>query len=251
MSTGNKTALVTGAAKRIGAAIAIDLAQHGYNVIVHFSGSADDAERVVEAITKRSGKAAAIRANLTDLDETKKLVDRARELHGPIQLLVNNASIFEPDGAERYDHETWERHFAIHTRAPAILAAGIVAQKDADAGSIINIIDQRVSNLNPGYFSYTLSKAALWTATRTMAQSYAPKFRVNAIGPGPTLPNKRQSEQKFKSQIKALPLEEGPKLTEFGATVRYLHETPSVTGQMIMLDGGQHLSWQTADYESE
>ena len=162
-------------------------------------------------------------------------------------MLVNNASAFEPDSARAPDWSAWQRHFDLHLRAPAQLAAAFARQKGVDGGSIVNMIDQRVLRLNPRFYSYTLSKSALWTATRTMAQEFAPKIRVNAISPGPTLPNLRQGTADFRRQIAGLPLKRGPALAEFGRTVRFLHETPSITGQMIALDGGQHLAWETPD----
>ncbi|MGI9400418.1 MAG: SDR family oxidoreductase, partial [Rhizobiaceae bacterium] len=151
------------------------------------------------------------------------------------------------DSAGDPDLKTWEEHMAVNVRAPALLASRIALQNDIDSGMIVNIIDQRVWALTPNYFSYTLSKSALWTATRTMALEFAPKIRVNAIGPGPTLPNVRQSQSDFDAQTEGLILKRGPKLDEFGATIRYLYGMDSITGQMIALDGGQHLAWETPD----
>jgi NAD(P)-dependent dehydrogenase (short-subunit alcohol dehydrogenase family) len=167
---------------------------------------------------------------------------------GPLGLVVNSASLFNYDSAEDFDWTEWDRHFAIHLKAPALLARDFAAQVPADAeGLIVNIVDQRVWRLTPRYFSYTLSKSALWTATRTLALTLAPRIRVNAIGPGPTLANARQQQSDFQAQLDGLLLRRGPALAEFGATIRYLWETRSVTGQMIAIDGGQHLAWQTPD----
>ncbi|MET0575420.1 MAG: SDR family oxidoreductase, partial [Mesorhizobium sp.] len=167
---------------------------------------------------------------------------------GPIGLLVNCASVFVDDSAEDFDWLDWDRHFALHVKAPTQLARDFAAQLPKDTeGLIVNIIDQRVWRLTPRYFSYTLSKSALWTATQTLALALAPRIRVNAIGPGPTLANTRQRPEDFQAQIDGLVLGHGPALDEFGATIRYLWEARSVTGQMIAVDGGQHLAWQTPD----
>jgi NAD(P)-dependent dehydrogenase (short-subunit alcohol dehydrogenase family) len=167
---------------------------------------------------------------------------------GPLSLLVNNASVFEDDAADALEEELFDRHFALHVKAPSFLAQDFAAQLPNGAeGLIVNIIDERVWKLTPRFYSYTLSKAALWAATRTMAQTFAPRIRVNAIGPGPTLPNSRQTETDFQKQSAGLLLGKGPDLSEFGATIRYLWQAKSVTGQMIALDGGQHLAWETRD----
>lgn len=243
-----KTALVTGSARRIGAAIARDLAENGFAVAVHHNGSGDEADALIGDISAAGGEAQAFEADLTIMPEVTGLIKAATDRLGPIGLLINNASVFEPDAVEAFDAETWDRHFDLHLKAPAILAAEFAKSLPADDhGLIVNVIDQRVWKLTPSYFSYTLSKSALWTATQTMAQALAPRIRVNAIGPGPTMPNERQSEADFAAQSKAVPLQRGPMLEEFGATIRWLWQTPSVTGQMIALDGGQHLAWQTPD----
>lgn len=240
--------MVTGSARRIGGAIARDLADNGFTVAVHHNGSGGEADQLVRDIIDGGGTAQAFEADLTDMSEAVRLMPAVVESIGPIGLLINNASVFEPDAVEAFDAVTWDRHFDIHLKAPAILAAEFAKLLPDDRqGLIVNVIDQRVWKLTPSYFSYTLSKSALWTATQTMAQALAPRIRVNAIGPGPTMPNERQSEADFAAQSQAVPLERGPMLDEFGATIRWLWETPSVTGQMIALDGGQHLAWQTPD----
>ncbi|GIL03254.1 MAG: short chain dehydrogenase [Alphaproteobacteria bacterium] len=242
-----RTALVTGAARRIGAAIATDLAAHGFAVAIHHWRSQDEADALAGRITTAGGRAMTVRANLRDGDETAGLIEAVRQRLGPVDLLVNNASLFAADDARRHEPDKWEGHFAIHARAPAQLAGLFAAQAELAAGLIVNIVDQRVWRLNPNYFSYTLSKSVLWTQTQTLAQALAPKVRVNAIGPGPTVKSERQSEADFAAQIAGLPLRRGPRLAEFGATIRYFFETPSLTGQMIALDGGQHLAWETPD----
>lgn len=241
-----KTALVTGGAKRIGAAIVKDLAANGFNVAVHSASSNDAAESLCEIALQQGVKACSVSGDLTDAKSTRRVFANAASALGTIDLLINNASIFLNDSAEEFDGQTWDNHFAIHLKAPAILSAEMIKQNLGD-GLIVNIIDQRVKRLNPNFFSYTLSKSALWTATQTMAQSFAPRVRVNAIGPGPTLPNERQLQEDFDKQVKGIPLQAAPKLEEFGRTVRYLYDTPSITGQMIALDGGQHLAWETPD----
>lgn len=243
-----KAALVTGAAKRIGRAIAKDLADNGFSVAVHANGSLAEADRFVAELRQSGAQAIAVQGDLTKINETASLIEKASTELGPLDLLVNNASVFIEDSLRTFDAEIWDEHFAIHLRAPSILAAKFAEQLPADAdGLIVNIIDQRVWALRPSFYSYTLSKSALWTATQTMAQALAPRIRVNAIGPGPSMPSERQLQEDFQAQVAALILKRGPELKEFGRTIRFLFETPSITGQMIALDGGQHLAWQTPD----
>ena len=243
-----RTALVTGGARRIGAAIVRDLARNGFAVAIHCNRSRAEAEVLVAEIAREGGKAAVVQADLTRLDQAGDLVARASERIGPIGLLVNSASIFEPDEIGSFEWDVWDAHFAVHVKAPVFLARRLSEALPAEmAGLVVNIIDERVWRPNPHFFSYTLSKSALWDATRTMALALAPRIRVNAIGPGPTLPNIRQQREDFDRQVAGLLLERGPELAEFGATVRYLFETMSVTGQMIAIDGGQHLAWETPD----
>lgn len=245
-----KRALVTGGAKRIGRAIALDLAAHGFAVAIHCSRSREDADTLASAISAEGGEACVLQADLTDGAQATRLLEQATSKLGPISLLVNNASVFEEDSVTDFTDAVWERHFALHAKAPSILAREFAKKLPSESeGLIVNLIDQRVWKPTPRYFSYTLSKGALWMATRTMAQALAPRIRVNAIGPGPTLANTRQSEADFHRQTKSLLLGHGAGLQEFGATIRYLWETPSVTGQMIALDGGQHLAWQTPDVD--
>ena len=244
-----KTALVTGAARRIGASICQDLARNGFAVAIHANGSIEDAEKLAADLRQEGHAAAAIRADLAETAEASTLVEKAAEALGrPVGLLVNNASVFRNDSGQQFDPETFDTHFAIHVRAPSILSAAFFRQLPAEAeGLIVNIIDQRVWALNPRFHSYTLSKAALWTATQTLAQSFAPRVRVNAIGPGPTFKSERQDGDAFKRQTEGLLLKRGPEPQEFGRTIRFLFDTPSITGQMIALDGGQHLAWETPD----
>jgi NAD(P)-dependent dehydrogenase (short-subunit alcohol dehydrogenase family) len=248
MTSSKGTVLVTGAARRIGKAIALDLAAHGYTIAIHANRSGQEAEAVAGIIRDAGGVAEVFLADLSDGNAVRALHDQVSSQLGAPDIIVNNASVFEDDNVRSFDEERFDRHFAIHLKAPAILAEAMAASLPDDReGLIVNIIDQRVWKLTPRFFSYTLSKAALWTATQTMAQALAPRIRVNAIGPGPTLANERQKADDFAKQTTAVPLERGPDLAEFGATIRYLHDTRSVTGQMIALDGGQHLAWATPD----
>ena len=241
-------ALVTGGARRVGAAIVRDLAAHGFGVAIHCNSSRTEADELAREINDQGGRAVAVQADLTDVASASLLVEEVAAKLGPVRVLVNNASIFEDDSVESFDWETWDKHFELHLKMPVMLTRRMAENlpKEQD-GMVVNIIDQRVWRLNPRFFSYTLSKSALWTATRTMAQALAPHIRVNAIGPGPTLMNDRQQERDFRRQTDGLLLERGPDLAEFGATIRYLWQARSVTGQMIALDGGQHLAWETPD----
>ena len=241
-------ALVTGSARRIGRAIVEDLSRHGFDVALHCHGSRGEAEEIALSLSINSASVRVFEGDLEDMTACAALVHEVAAAMGPLQLLVNNASIFEDDELGTLDEERFDRHFAIHVKAPAFLAQAFAAQLPAETdGLIINIIDQRVWRPNPRFFSYTLSKATLWAATRTMAQALAPRIRVNAIGPGPTLKNVRQTDEDFKKSTDGLLLQRGPDLSEFGATVRYFWEAKSITGQMIALDGGQHLAWETPD----
>ena len=242
------SALITGASKRIGRAIAEDLAANGFAVALHANGSFDAAAEVVAKLRQEGKRAIAIKADLENFAETSTLMERVAAELGPIDLLVNNASVFQDDSANQFDAQAFDAHFAVHVRAPSILAADFMKQLPESApGLIVNMVDQRVWAVNPRFYSYTLSKAALWTATQTMAQTFAPRVRVNAIGPGPTLRSVRQTEEDFQAQIDGLILKAGPALDEFGRAIRFLFDTPSITGQMIALDGGQHLAWETPD----
>jgi NAD(P)-dependent dehydrogenase (short-subunit alcohol dehydrogenase family) len=240
----NKTALVTGAGRRIGRAIALDLAAHGWSVAVHYRSSRDEAEAVVSEIEAMGGRAAAIRADLASEDDVKALVPQAAERLGPLTCLVNNASRFEPDEALTATRESWDAHLETNLRAPFVLTQAFARQLPEDRnGAVVNIIDQRVWNPTPAFVSYTLSKAGLWTLTRTLAMALAPRIRVNGIGPGPTLRNARQSEEDFAAQWRSLPLRRPTAPEEICAALRFILDSPAMTGQMIALDGGEHLGW--------
>jgi NAD(P)-dependent dehydrogenase (short-subunit alcohol dehydrogenase family) len=248
MDKANGVALVTGGAKRIGKAIVEDLAAHGFAVAIHCNRSRAEADALAARIDSAGGRATVLVADLTNMAEVGGLVARAEAALGPVRLLVNNASLFEDDSILDFNWQAWDRHFAVHVKAPALLAQEFAHSLPADGeGLIVNIIDQRVWRPTPRYFSYALSKSSLWTATQMMAQALGPRIRVNAIGPGPTLKNKWQNDEDFEAQVDGLILKRGPELSEFGSTIRYLWAARSVTGQMIALDGGQHLAWQTPD----
>lgn len=241
-------AIVTGGAKRIGAAIVEDLAAHGFAVAIHANRSRDEANRKVAEINANGGRAAAVFGDLTDSANVGAIIDQAEAALGPAQILVNSASVFQADSAQKPDMGLMDSHINVHVKAPALLSARMVERlPKGHHGLIVNVIDQRVWRLTPAFFSYTLSKSALWTMTQTMAMALAPHVRVNAIGPGPTLANERQAPEDFQAQVDAVPLRHAPALGEFGATVRYLWATKSITGQMIALDSGQHLAWETPD----
>jgi NAD(P)-dependent dehydrogenase (short-subunit alcohol dehydrogenase family) len=243
-------ALVTGSARRIGLGIAERLASAGYAVILHGRESSREAcERAASAIKRRGGRASTLTADLADSAALTSLIANASRIFGPLTLLVNNAAIFEPDEAGSFSLDQWEQHFLVNLRAPAILARDFARNLPEGAeGAIINIIDQKVLHPNPQCFSYTLSKAALWTATRTMAQAFASRgIRVNAVGPGPVLPNVAQGEPGFEHEVEGLPLARAVALDDIGDAVLYLAGARNVTGQMIAVDAGQHLAWKTPD----
>ncbi|MBN9058718.1 SDR family oxidoreductase [Kaistia sp. MMO-174] len=242
------TALVTGGARRIGRAIVEDLARNGFAVAIHCRSSVDVAEALADDIRRQGGRALVLSADLADLDAARALPARAAEALGPLTLLVNNASIFEADGIGALDPERFQRQTTVNLAAPVFLADAFAAQLPAGReGLVVNMVDQRAWKTTPHFLSYQLSKSGLLTATRTLAQALAPRIRVNAIGPGPTLPSPRQDPAEFRKQAEAVLLRHGPDLCEFGRTIRYLYETRSITGQMIALDGGQHLAWETPD----
>jgi len=241
-----RAALITGAGRRIGRAIALMLAQAGYAVVLHAQRSRAEAEKLASQIVGARGQVRVVLADLADADDVRKLVPAAA--FGPLTLLVNNASQFDEDEIGSLERARFERTIAVNLTAPVFLAQAFAAQapEGADA-SIVNIVDQRVLKPTPRFFSYTLSKSALASATVTLAQALAPKLRVNAVAPGPTLPSPRQSAAQFAVQAAAVPLKRGPSPDDIAAAVVYLAQAKSVTGTVIAVDGGQHLAWRTAD----
>ncbi len=250
--------LVTGAGRRLGRAMALYMAGRGYDVAVHYATSKAEAQSVVDEILAMGCKAVAIQADLLDENAVQALLPAVAEaLGGPVTCLINNASIFEYDTIETATRASWDRHLESNLRAPFVLtqamaAQGLAAQVDARgepvaAGLVVNMIDQRVRKLTPEFMTYTLAKMGLWALTRTAAQALAPDIRVNAIGPGPTLKGARQSEAHFDAQRRATVLNRGADEGDITAALGYLLDARSVTGQLICVDGGQHLGWQTPD----
>jgi NAD(P)-dependent dehydrogenase (short-subunit alcohol dehydrogenase family) len=248
MAATNPVAIVTGGARRIGRAIVEDLAANGWAVAIHCHASREDGDRTAADIIKKGGKAAVVQADLADLRDAITIVPRAAKSLGTPTLLVNSAGTFDFDEVGALDPDLWQHQMTINATAPIFLAEAFAnALPEGVQGNVVNIIDQRVWKPTPHYFSYQMSKSSLYVATRVLAQALAPRVRVNAIGPGPVLKSVRQTDRDFARQSAAVPLGHGPDLAEFGRTIRFFVETRSVTGQMIALDGGQHLSWQTPD----
>ncbi|HKT20017.1 MAG TPA: SDR family oxidoreductase [Stellaceae bacterium] len=238
------TALVTGAALRIGRAIALALAEDGYAIAVHYGTSRDAAEEVAAAIAAKGGRAKPVSADLSDEEATHGLIAAAAAAFGPVTCLVNNASVFERDEAMSVTRASWDKHLQTNLRAPFVLMQEFARHlPETASGAIVNILDERVWNLTPHFVSYTLSKAGLWALTQTMALALAPRIRVNAVGPGPTLPSPRQSSEQFARQSASVPLRRGATPDEIAACVRFTVNAAAMTGQMIALDGGQHLGW--------
>jgi NAD(P)-dependent dehydrogenase (short-subunit alcohol dehydrogenase family) len=243
-STPIDTALVTGAGRRIGRAIALDLAAHGIGVGIHYHRSEAEAQEVVAAVKAKGGRAVALRADLGREAETGTLVRRLADSLGPPGLLVNNASLFERDDALTATRASWDAHLEANLRAPFVLSQEFARHLPADkAGLIVNMLDQRVWNVTPHFTSYTVSKGGLWTITQTLALALAPRVRVNAIGPGPVMPSARQTQAQFDRQVGSVPLQRSARLEEICAAIHFMIAATSMTGQMIALDGGQHLNW--------
>ena len=253
-----KHALVTGAGARLGRAMALYLGDRGYDVAVHYNSSSDGADEVVSELKAKGRQAVALQADLLDEAATHDLLPRAAgALGGPITCLVNNASIFEYDNISTATEESWNRHIGSNLRAPFILtqamaAQGLAPETDAQdepvaVGLIINMLDQRVRKLTPEFMTYTIGKMGLWALTQTSSQALAPAIRVNAIGPGPTLKGAKQTDEHFARQRSKVILERGANPRDITAALGYFIDAPSVTGQLICTDGGQHLGWKTPD----
>lgn len=239
------TALVTGAGRRLGRAIALDLAERGWSVGVHYHASAAEALAVVAEIEAKGGKAAAFAADLARMGAPEPLIESCAATLGPITCLINSAACYERDDIQTLDRDSWQAHLDVNLRAPIFLAQAVARRLPKGAsGNIVNLIDQKVLRLDPEFFSYTVAKSALWTATKMLAQALAPDIRVNAIAPGPVLPSLKQSEEEFARECRSTLLGHGVGPEEVTAAVRFLLETPAITGQMIALDSGQHLAWR-------
>lgn len=251
-------ALVTGAGARLGQAMALYLGQRGYDVAVHYAGSLAGAQDTVKQLRGMGRQAVALQADLLDEDATNALVGRATAaLGGAVTCLVNNASIFEHDTIHSATKASWDRHIGSNLRAPFLLTQAFAAQapkgqvdsrgEPVAQALIVNMIDQRVHKLTPEFMTYTIAKMGLWAMTRTTAQALAPDIRVNAIGPGPTLQGARQSPDHFARQRAATVLQRGAQPADICAALGYFLDSPAVTGQMLAVDGGQHLAWETPD----
>lgn len=250
------TALVTGAGKRLGKAIALYLAGRGHDVAIHYGSSATEAEETAAEARAMGVQAATFHADLLDPAQVQALIPRIREQMGPLTVLVNNASIFEYDNIRTADLISWDRHIGSNLQAPFLLTQAFAAQapratfdgaEHCPQGLIINMIDQRVLKPTPEFMTYSIAKAGLWWLTQTSAQALAPDVRVNAIGPGPTVQGIRQSDSHFANQRAATILQRGAGPADIVAAVGYFLDAPSVTGQLICVDGGQHLGWRTPD----
>jgi NAD(P)-dependent dehydrogenase (short-subunit alcohol dehydrogenase family) len=251
-------ALVTGAGKRLGRAMALYLADRGYDVAVHYASSADSAEEVAEIIRQKGQSACTVHADLLQEADMQALTGRAIEgLGGPLTVLINNASIFEYDNITTATRDSWDRHLESNLRAPFVLTQAFAAQlpdpvpdemgEPVAQGLVVNMIDQRVRKLTPEFMTYTIAKMGLWALTQTSAQALAPRCRVNAIGPGPTLRGGRQSEAHFAKQRAATVLSRGANAADITAALGYFLDAPAITGQLLCVDGGQHLAWHTPD----
>jgi short-subunit dehydrogenase len=242
-----KVALVTGGAVRLGRAIGLELACQGYDVAVHYSTSAAEAEDTAAAVRALGRRAAVLQADLAREPDVARLLPAAAAALGPVGVLVNNASRFDRDEWHDATRETWDAHMEPNLRAPFVLIQAFARALPPDAeGVVINMIDQRVWSLTPHFVTYTLSKAGLWALTQTMALALAPRIRVNAIGPGPALPSPRQTAEQFARQCASVPLGRGTGPEEVARAVAAILSLPAMTGQMIALDGGQHLQWSPA-----
>lgn len=253
-----EAALVTGGAQRIGAALVRRLAARGADVAIHCHGSRDAAEALAEEVRAAGVKAAVLAADLLDRDATAALVPAAAAALGrPLTVLVNNASIFEHDTIATATWQSWDRHLGSNLRAPFELIQAFAAQapkaaRDARAepvarASVVNMIDQRVRKPTPEFTTYTIAKSGLWALTRIAAQGLAPDVRVNAIGPGPTVRGMRQSQAHFAAQRAATVLGRGSDPEEIAAALGFILDMPGLTGQLLCIDGGQHLAWRTPD----
>jgi len=242
---GATAALITGGGVRIGRAIALHLAAQGVDLAIHYRSSADAAEQTAAEARALGVRAITLAADLGDMDAAAGLVGSSHAMLGkPIDLLVNNASLFENDSVTSLTPASLDAHLSVNLKAPLLLSQAMAnALPGSLGGNIVNIIDQRVLKPTPWFMSYTLSKAGLLTLTQTLAMALAPRIRVNGIGPGPVLPNERQTAEQFDRQWNSTLLQRGAEPEEIAAAVGFILNAPSITGQMLALDGGQFLPW--------
>jgi len=239
-----RAALVTGGARRLGRAMALALADAGFDLAIHFAASADEAQATAEDIRARGRRVVTLRADLGNEAEVAQLVPDATAAMGPLGVLVNNASTFERDEWHDASRASWDRHLEPNLRAPFVLAQAFArALPEEREGAVVNLLDQRVWSLTPHFVSYTVSKAALWAMTQSLALALAPRIRVNGIGPGPALASARQTAEQFARQCQSVPLRRGTQPAEVARALIAILALPAMTGQMIALDGGQHLQW--------
>lgn len=239
-----RAALVTGGAKRLGRAMALALAEAGFDVAIHYAASAGEAEATANDIRALGRRAVTLRADLGQEAEVARLVPEAEAALGPLGVLVNNASTFERDEWNDATRQSWDQHMEPNLRAPFVLAQAFAhAVPKGREGVVVNMLDQRVWSLTPHFVSYTVSKAGLWALTQSLALALAPRIRVNAIGPGPALPSPRQTQEQFARQCHSVPLRRGTSPEEVARALLAILALPSMTGQMIALDGGQHMQW--------
>lgn len=245
MITFKRATLVTGASKRIGKAIITRLAKNNTNVVIHYNKSKSAALALSKKINRNTKiKSITVQADLNKSDQIKRLFSIIKKKSFVIDCLINNASSFNYDNLYSVSKGSWDKHVIPNLYAPLMLSKEFVKRLPSQLeGNIINILDQRVLNLTPHFLSYTVSKSGLWSLTKTLALELAPKIRVNAIGPGPTIKSKFQTEKEFKLQCKSLPLQKGADPEHIAEAVIFFLKIKSITGQMIALDGGQHLGW--------
>ena len=239
--------IITGGATRIGAAIAKKLSGNKVEIVIHFNKSRTKAIALKKELEKNGTKIHLVKGNLNKEEDIKKIIKSSKKYLKYFDCLINNASMFENDKLENFSSESWNKHLNINLKAPAILTREFAKNVKGKNNNVINIIDQRVFKLTPFFFSYTLSKTGLYTLTKTSAMSLAPKIRVNGIAPGPTIKNKRQSKIHFKKQFLATPLKQQVNVNEISNAVDFFIKTSSITGQVISIDSGQSLNWQTPD----
>ncbi len=239
--------IITGGATRIGAAIANKLSGPGVEIVIHYNKSKLNAEKLKKKLSKNLTKVYLIKGDLSKETDLKKIVKFCKIKLKYFDCLINNASMFENDKLENFTTDSWGKHLRTNLRAPALLSKEFAKNVKGENNNIINIIDQRVFKLTPFFFSYTISKTGLYTMTKTSAISLAPKIRVNGIAPGPTLKNKRQSEKHFKKQYLATPLKRQVNVSEICNAVDFFIKNRSITGQVLAVDSGQNLNWQTPD----